>query len=144
MASLPTSLAARSLKLLLPVSRQNPIFEGIRYQRKQAPLDEKKIAFYEKLVAKCPRFEHNGKNLPYTSANGYMFSQLNKDDELGIRFSKEVQEKYIKELKTTYFTSYGAVMRGYVLMPEKLWKDLDRLAEYLNEGYDYVMRLEAK
>jgi hypothetical protein len=107
-------------------------------------MDEKKIALYDKLIAKCPRFERKGKNLPYTSANGYMFSQLNKDDELGIRFSKEVQQKYMKELNTTEFTSYGAVMRGYVLMPDVLWKDMDKLAEYLNESYDYVMSLEAK
>jgi hypothetical protein len=73
-----------------------------------------------------------------------MFSQLNKDGELGIRFSKEIQEKYIKELKTTYFKSYGAVMRGYILIPESMWDDLDTLAKYLNESYDYIMSLDPK
>ncbi len=73
-----------------------------------------------------------------------MFSQLNKDGELGIRFSKEVQERYISELETTTFKSYGATMRGYVLIPESLWEDQDRLVELLNEGYDYVMSLEPK
>ena len=73
-----------------------------------------------------------------------MFSQLNKEEQLGIRFSKEIQEKYIKELGSDYFKSYGATMRGYVLMPEELWDDLDKLAEYLNESYDYVMTLEPK
>ncbi|MCB0497398.1 MAG: hypothetical protein KDC79_14750 [Cyclobacteriaceae bacterium] len=102
------------------------------------------IQLYDQLIAKCPRFERKGKTMPYTSANGHMFSQVNKDGELGIRFSKEVQEKYIKELKTTYFKSYGAVMQGYVLMPDHLWNDLDQLANYLNEGYDYVMTLEPK
>jgi len=104
----------------------------------------KKTELYDKLVAKCPRFERKGKNNPYTSANGYMFSQLNKDGELGIRFPKEVQEKYIKELDTDYFKSYGATMRGYVLMPENMWDDLDELADYLNESYDYVMSLKPK
>lgn len=105
---------------------------------------DKKIELYDKLVAKCPRFERKGKNNPYTSANGHMFSQLNKDGELGIRFTKEVQEKYIKELRTDYFKSYGATMKGYVLMPESMWDNLDVLADYLNEGYDYVMSLEPK
>ena len=73
-----------------------------------------------------------------------MFSQLNKEEQLGIRFSKEIQEKYIKELGSDYFKSYGATMRGYVLMPEELWDDLDKLAEYLNESYDYFMTLEPK
>jgi hypothetical protein len=73
-----------------------------------------------------------------------MFSQLNKAGELGIRFSKQVQEKYIQELGTTTFTSYGATMKGYVLMPESIWSDLDSLANYLNESYDYVMSLAPK
>lgn len=103
-----------------------------------------KVEKYDELVAKCPRFERKGKNNPYTSANGYMFSQLNKNKQLGIRFSKEVQEKYIKEWKTDYFKSYGATMKGYVLIPEHFWDDLDTLAKHMNESYDYVMSLDPK
>ena len=102
------------------------------------------VALYDQLVAKCPRFERKGKNNPYTSANGHMFSSINKDGQLGMRFSKEIQEKYIKELNTDYFKSYGATMKGYVLMPESMWNNLDELARYLNEAYDYVMSLEPK
>ncbi|MFC1879715.1 hypothetical protein ACFLZW_07340 [Chloroflexota bacterium] len=99
---------------------------------------------YDKVVEKCPRFDRKGKTMPYTSANGHMFSLLNKDGQLGFRFSKSVQEKYIQEFGTTIFKSYGAVMRGYVLIPDHMLKDLDKLAEYLNESYDYVMTLEPK
>ncbi len=102
------------------------------------------VTKYDQLVARCPRFERKGKNNPYTSANGHMFSQINKAGQLDIRFSKEVQGKYIQELGTDYFKSYGATMRGYVLMPEHLWDDLDTLVKYLNEAYDYVMSLEPK
>jgi hypothetical protein len=105
---------------------------------------EEKLAKYDELIAMCPRFDRKGKTVPYTSANGHMFSQLNKDGELGIRFSKAVQERYIQELETTTFKSYGATMRGYVLMPEEMWNDLGNLARYLNEAYDYVMSLEPK
>jgi hypothetical protein len=105
---------------------------------------EDKLARYDQLVAKCPRFERQGKTVPYTSANGHMFSILNKDGQLGIRFSKEVQEKYIQEFDTTIFKSHGAVMRGYVLIPDQMLEDLDGLAKYLNESYDYVMTLEPK
>jgi len=99
---------------------------------------------YDKLVALCPRFERKGKNNFYTSANGHMFSQLNKDGELGIRFSKEVQKKYMSELDTGPFKSYGAVMNGYILIPEEMWNDLEVLAGYLDESYDYVISLEPK
>lgn len=105
---------------------------------------EEKLKIYDELVSKCPRFERKGKTVPYTSANGHMFSLLNKDGELGIRFSKEVQQKYMKEWDTTLFKSYNAVMHGYVLIPERMLEDLDTLATYLNESYDYVMSLEPK
>ncbi len=105
---------------------------------------EQKLALYDQLVAKCPRFERKGKTVPYTSANGHMFSILNKGGELGFRYSKPVQENYLQEWETTIFKSHGAVMRGYVRIPDRMLEDLDKLAEYLNESYDYVMTLEPK
>ncbi|MFC2038210.1 hypothetical protein ACFLUG_00355 [Chloroflexota bacterium] len=105
---------------------------------------KEKLELYDKIVAKCPRFERKGKTVPYTSANGHMFSLLNKDGELGFRFSKEVQEKYIQQFGTTILKSYGAVMKGYVLIPDNMMEDPDTLSGYLNESYDYVMSLESK
>ena len=105
---------------------------------------EEKLKIYDALIAKCDRFKRKGKTMPYTSANGYMFSLLNKDGEIGIRFSKAVQEKYMKALNTTYYKSYGATMKGYILIPEVMLDDLDALAKYLDESYDYVMTLKPK
>ena len=105
---------------------------------------EEKLKVYDQLVAKCDRFERKGKTMPYTSANGYMFSLFNKAGEIGIRFSKEIQQKYIEEFNSTIYTSYNAVMKGYVLIPDEMLKDLDNVAKYLNESYDYVMSLEPK
>lgn len=92
--------------------------------------------------AKCSRFERKGKTVPYTSANGHMFSFLNKAGEIGIRFSKDVQEKYIEDFNSTIFKSYNAIMRGYVLIPDNMLEDLDNVARYLDESFDYVMSLE--
>lgn len=105
---------------------------------------KEKLERYDNLVAKCSEFDRKGKNMPYTSANGYMFSLLNKDGELGIRFAKDVQEKYLSEWNSTYFKSHGATMKGYVLIPEKLFNDMDVLANYLNESYNYVLSLDPK
>jgi hypothetical protein len=105
---------------------------------------EEKLKRYDELVAKCPRFERKGKTVPYTSANGHMFSLLNKDGEMGIRFSKQVQKKYIEQFNSSLFKSHNAVMQGYVLIPEKMLQDLDNVAQYLDEGYDYVMSLPPK
>ncbi|KAA1246798.1 hypothetical protein [Aquimarina sp. RZ0] len=103
-----------------------------------------KLKIYDALIDKCPRFQRKGKTMPYTSANGYMFSLFNKNCEIGIRFSKEIQEKYIKEFDSSIYRSYGAVMKGYVLIPERMWEDLDALATYLDESYEYVMTLDPK
>lgn len=105
---------------------------------------EKKLELYNQAVAQCSRFERKGKTMPYTSANGHMFSLLNKAGELGIRFSKDVQKKYMEELSTTTFVSYGATMQGYILVPDEICSAADQLVEYLNEAYDYVMSLEPK
>ena len=82
--------------------------------------------------------------MPYTSANGHMFAILNKAGELGIRFGKEAQQQHMEDWNSTFFKSHGATMQGYVLVTADMLKDLDVLAEYLNESYDYVMSLEPK
>ena len=105
---------------------------------------EDRLKIYDQLVAKCPRFDRKGKTMPYTPANGYMFSQLNKAGELGIRFSKNAQAKYIEEFNSSHFRSYNSVMQGYVLIPEDLLKDHEKMVELLNESYAYVMSLEPK
>ena len=105
---------------------------------------EERLKLYDDLVARCPRFDRKGKTMPYTSANGYMFSLLNKAGEIGIRFSKEVQKKYIEEWETTIYKSYNSIMHGYVLIPESMLENLDNLAKYLDESFDYVMSLEPK
>jgi len=105
---------------------------------------EEKLKIYDELVAKCPRFERKGKTMPYTSANGHMFYLLNKDGEIGIRFSKEVQKKYMEDFDTTIYKSYNSIMHGYVLIPDHMLEDLDNVARYLDESYNYVMSLESK
>ena len=105
---------------------------------------EKKLEFYDKLVAACDDFERKGKTVPYTSANGYMFSLFNTDAEIGIRLSKASGKKFMEEHQATIFKSHGAVMRDYVKVPEHLYKEFDLLVAYLNEGYQHVMSLPPK
>jgi len=35
-------------------------------------------------------------------------------------------------------------MKGYVLIPETMLKELDVVVKYLDDSYDYVMSLEPK
>lgn len=105
---------------------------------------EEKLKIYDKLIAITPDVERKGKTVPYTSANGYMFSQLNKQGEIGIRLPKEARAKFMEAYENKPFMSYGAVMREYVLVPEKLLDELELLSTYLTEGYRYVCSLEPK
>lgn len=105
---------------------------------------EERLQIFDAIVAKCPRFARKGKSMIYTSANGHMFGLLNKAGEIGFRYSKEVQEKYIKEFNSDYYKSHGATMKGYVLIPDDMLSDIDTLAKYLDESYDYVMSLDSK
>ncbi|NER15072.1 hypothetical protein GWK08_16580 [Leptobacterium flavescens] len=105
---------------------------------------KEQLKVYDELVSKCPRFERKGKTMPFTSANGYMFSLFNKAGEIGIRFSKEVQKKYMEEYNTTIYKSYNSVMQGYILITNEMMEDADNVAKLLDESYDYVMSLEPK
>lgn len=105
---------------------------------------EEKLALYDRLVAANPNFERKGKTMAFTSANGYMFSQLNKAGELGIRLSKEACKAFIAQHGGGAFTSYGATMRDYVLVPDTLLQDLETVGRYLQQSYEHVMSLPPK
>ncbi|MEM1339973.1 MAG: hypothetical protein AAF634_01395 [Bacteroidota bacterium] len=88
--------------------------------------------------------ERKGKSMPYTSANGHMFSQLNKAGELGIRLSKEDTAHFDVTYGAQPFMSYGATMREYVLVPSELLNDQMALSTFLKRGYNYVNSLPPK
>lgn len=105
---------------------------------------EETLAFFDKLVDQCPDFERKGKKMIYTSANGYMFALLNKAGEIGIRLPKEVGQQFKETYGTGDYKSHGAVMRGYVHIPESLYSSEKQLVDYLNQGFQYVMSLPPK
>jgi uncharacterized protein YdhG (YjbR/CyaY superfamily) len=148
---LPLGLVTRIVKYRMKANKEKAAAKPkkkVAVKNPALPSDTKmydeKLKVYDKLVATTPHIERKGKTMPYTSANGYMFSQLNKDGEIGIRLSKESGEKFMKEHKTTIFKSYGAVMKDYVLVPGKLLKNLKLLSKYMDESYRYVMSLDPK
>ncbi|WP_420579843.1 hypothetical protein [Reichenbachiella sp.] len=104
---------------------------------------DKKV-LYEQLVATNSNFELKGKNMLFTSANGHMFSQLNKAGEIGIRLSKEEGEEFIRQHNSSQFKSYGAKMKGYVVMPESMLEDMNLAAKFLQKSYEFVLSLPPK
>ena len=105
---------------------------------------DENLKIYQAVIDKCPNIELKGKNMLYTSDNGYMFSLINKAGDFGFRFSEKRKKELIEQLNTTDLKSYGATMRGYVKVPENLFDEIDLLSEYLKESHAYVMTLESK
>ena len=99
---------------------------------------------YDAYIVTLPDIKRKGKTMPYTSSNGYMFSQLNKEGEIGIRLSKEHQELFKKEHNATIFKSHGAVMKDYVLVPEDLFDKKKLLKSLLLESFNFENSLPPK
>jgi hypothetical protein len=95
------------------------------------------LKIYEEAAAMAG-LERKGKTMPYTSSNGYMFSLINKDDELGIRLSKTDIVEFDEKFGAKPFKSHGAIMREYVLIPEELLCQKEKLSSYLKLGSDFV------
>ena len=103
-----------------------------------------KLAIYEMVVATNPSVERKGDTMPYTSLNGNMFSLLGKDGSLGFRLSKEEREEFLDKYKSGLMEQYGAVMKEYVLIPDKLLNSPKELKKYFELSYAYAKTLKPK
>ncbi len=92
------------------------------------------IVLFEDAIKASGRFERKGKANPYTSANGHMFSQINKDDQLGIRLPKTRQIELSAAFGAGPFKSYGATMRDYVCLTPDMLTDATLVTTLLDEG----------
>src|SRR6478735_12450148 len=103
-----------------------------------------KLAIYDKLVATNFSIERKGDTMPYTSLDGNMFSLLGKDGSLGFRLSKEDREEFLDKYKSGLMEQYGAVMKEYVLIPDKLLNSPKELKKYFERSYAYAKTLKPK
>ena len=103
-----------------------------------------KVALYDKLIATHPKVERKGAANPYTSLNGHMFTLLHQSSSLAIRLPERKREEFLKKHKTTLFEAYGAVMKEYVAVPDRLLKNTKALQKYLEFSYEYVKTLKPK
>ena len=103
-----------------------------------------KMQLYRQLLATHPEIELRGKNNPYTSHNGHMFTFISKDGVLAIRLPKEERNEFLEKYNTTLMESYGAVMKEYVRVPDDMLSDTNLLKKFLRLSFDYVKSLEPK
>ena len=112
--------------------------------KKEIRIPPEQLEQYERLIATHPDIERKGVTMPYTSANGNMFSFLSEAGVLGLRLPKDAREAFLEKFATTLMEANGAVMKEYVRVPESLLADTDALKPYLDLSYQYVMSLKSK
>lgn len=100
---------------------------------------------YEGLVADYPDLKVKGAANKYTSMNGNMFSFLNKDDAtLCFRYSEADKKAYNEANGTSDVISYGAVMRGYVVMTPAIVADEAKLRDHFARCVEHAKTLKPK
>ncbi len=102
------------------------------------------LGLYDALTSSSPAIERKGAAIPYTSRNGNMFSFLNKDGELGLRLAEKEREEFLKKYKADLCIEYGTVLKEYVSVPEKLFKNTKELKPWFALSFSYANTLKPK
>ena len=85
-----------------------------------------------------------GAKNPYTSRNGHMFSFLDDDGQMALRFSDEMGDEFRTKYESGEVRSYGAVMRGYSSVPDDLFERTAELAEWFSRSHEWIGTLKPK
>ncbi len=112
--------------------------------KKKPNAPEERIELYDKLIAKLPDQKRKGAANAYTSLNGHMFSFVDKNGEFAFRYSDARKKELIEELGAKESIQYNSVMRGYIVIPENLMDDLDRLSDLFAESFEYISSVPPK
>jgi hypothetical protein len=102
------------------------------------------VELHDRLVDRLPGVERKGASLPYTSANGNMFSYLDASGSMALRLPAEQRAAFIEEFDTASHIAHGAVQREYVTVPPDLLADTDRLLPYFADSLAYALTLKPK
>jgi hypothetical protein len=102
------------------------------------------LALYERLVATIPEVERKGDNIPYTSVNGHMFSNLTKAGTLSLRLPEDVREAFLVKYKAKLAVEHGIVRKEYVEVPPALLAKTVELKPYFAKSYAWVKAMKPK
>lgn len=95
-------------------------------------------------IANAIGMEIKGASMPYLSLNGHMFSFIAADDSLNLRLPEAMREAVIKKHKAKHSEQHGAVLKEYVVIPEKLLKDKKQMDQLIKASHQYVSTLKPK
>ena len=102
------------------------------------------IERYRALVAGFEGIEVKGKKTGYTAINGNMFSFVDSDGGLSLRLPPDDKSAFEKTYDTGPVVQYGAVMKGYVPVPEGVLADDDTLKTLFSKSFAFAKSLKPK
>ncbi|MBT8484707.1 MAG: TfoX/Sxy family protein [Phycisphaerae bacterium] len=102
------------------------------------------IAHYDRIIATVPGVKRKGAKAAYTSRNGHMFSFLMPEGPLALRLPDDARAAFEKKHKTGPCIQYGCVMRGYVVVPDTLFRRTAAVAKLFRLSYDHIGSLPPK
>ncbi len=112
--------------------------------KKEVYLHPDKLALYAKLIESFPGIEKKGATMPYTSFNGNMFSFLDKNGLLCLRLPEKERTDFLKKYKANLCETHGTILKEYVLVPEKIFKEREIVEGYFVISIEYVKSLKRK
>ncbi|MCB0793525.1 MAG: hypothetical protein KDB88_02210 [Flavobacteriales bacterium] len=102
------------------------------------------LALYERLVSKLPDQRVKGKNNPYTSLNGHMFTFLDKADKISVRLPKTDREAFLKRYPDCVSVQYNTVMKEYVIVPDEILSNSRSITKLMQDSLAYVSGLKPR
>lgn len=105
---------------------------------------EELLSVYGAMIDSIEGVQRKGKTMPYTSMNGNMYSFLSKEGQIALRLGKEDKKIFNDEINPDPMIQYGAVMRGYVTIPENMLASPDQLNHWFKRCHDNAMTLKPK
>ncbi len=105
----------------------------------------KKLEAYRNVLVTLGLEVKENFGFPFTSANGNMFSFLSKENTLGIRLPVAEREEFILKYNSEiYQRTEGQVLKEYVVVPDDLLADTERLTFWFERSLSYAKTLKPK
>ena len=105
---------------------------------------EQVLEIYKTAVARHDELKVRGAKTAYTAINGNMFSFVDDQARICLRFSESRKAELNAQYGTRDVTQYGAVMRGYVALVDEVAVDGVELERLFAESYAFAKTLKPK
>ena len=105
---------------------------------------EPSLVLFTDVVQGNPDTQVKGAKNPYTSRNGHMFSFLDSEGAMALRLSEDDAEVFLDRYDSGPVMAYGSVMRGYVSVPDDLFRKTAELQWWFDKSHEWIGTLPPK